>query len=206
MGYSIVRKVKVLKTVGVDCEGLKKLQGITQEVIIKKEDKRFNIQQNISFFNDVEYRKHRLSLIKLNEHAEKKPSKRFAKVQSKQIHWEWIVDRYLTKENVAETATGSRIRWKQEDFFNTVQCRGFAIRHDFNRAFNSQTIRMYLIFIAYAISSLLTYSTMGQSLLSRGYTITFLMEQMLHDLIYLTDLVLSESHHLIQLRFARGPP
>ncbi len=206
MGYSIVKKIKILKTIGQDCEGLKKLQATTQEVLVKKENKRFNIQQSISFFNDVEFREHNLSIIQLDEQVEKKPSKRFAKVLSKRSHWEWIVHERLAKENVSEIAAKSRIRWKQEDLFNTLQCRGFAIRHDFNRAFTSQSIRVYLILIAFAICSILTYSKMGQAILSQRYTTTFMMKQMLNDLIYLTDTVLEESHNPIQLRFAKDPP
>jgi hypothetical protein len=206
MGYSIVRKAKVLKTVGADCKGLKKIQTRFQEVMIKKEDRRFDIQQKICFFNDIEYRDHRLSIIQLEEHAEKKPSKRFAKMQSKQTHWEWIVHQTLTKENVGMVATGSRIRWKQEDLFNSLQCRGFAVHHDFNRAPTSQSVRLYLILIAYAISSILNYSTIGRALSSQRYTLTFIMKQMLNDLIYLADIVLTESHNPIQLRFGKDPP
>lgn len=206
MGYSIVKKIKVLKTVGADCKGLKRLQGVAQELIIKKEDKRFKIQQNIHFFNDVEYREHGLSVVQLDEYAEKKESKRFAKVLSKQTHWEWIVHKRLSKENVGVITDGSRIRWKQEDLFNTLQCRGFAIHHDFNRAFTSQSARIYLILIAFAICSILTYSKIGQTILSKGYTVTFMMEQMLNDLIYLTETALDESHNPIQLRFAKDPP
>ncbi|MDR3623996.1 MAG: hypothetical protein P4L16_02515, partial [Chlamydiales bacterium] len=44
-------------------------------------------------------------------------------------------------------ATRSRIRWKEEDLFNDLQCRGFAIRHDFNRAPVAQSVRIYLILI-----------------------------------------------------------
>jgi len=174
-------------------------------LIVKKEDKRFNIWQKIHFFNDVDYREHNLSIIKLDELAVKKPSKRFAKVLSKETHWEWIVSKRIIRENVGEIATESRIRWKQEDFFNTLQNRGFGIRHDFNRASASQTIRTYLILIASAISSILAYSTIGQAILSRGYTSTFIMEQILNDLIYLTDIVMDESHNAIQLRFAKHP-
>ena len=206
MGYSIVRKAKVLKTVGADCEGLKKIQATFQEVNIKKEHDRFDIQQKICFFNDVEYRDHSLSIIQLDEHAEKKPSKRFAKIQSKQTHWEWIVHQPLTKENVGVVATGSRIRWKQEDLFNSLQCRGFAVHHDFNRAPTSQSVRLYLILIAYAISAIVAGSTTGRVILSRGHTLIFTMKQMLTDLIYLADTVLIESHNPIQLRFAKDPP
>lgn len=206
MGYSIVRKAKVLKTVGADCEGLKKIESAFQEVTVNKEDKRFDIHQKICFFNEVQYRDHNLSIIQLDEHAQKKPSKRFAKKQLIDTHWEWIVSQFLTKENVGKVATASRIRWKQEDLFNSLQCRGFTVRHDFNRAPTSQTVRLYLILIAFSISSILAYSTIGRAILSRGHTLIFIMKQMLNDLIYLNETILFESHNPIQLRFAKDPP
>ncbi len=201
MGYSIVRKVKMIKTVGEDCEGLKSL---TPPLQINKENKRFNVQQTIYFFNDVAYRQHKLSIIQLNEHAEKKPSKRFAKIFVKDTHWEWIVSQTLDKGNVPAISTQSRLRWNEEDLFNSLQCRGFAIRHDFSRAPTSQLIWSYLALIAYAISSILIHSSLGKLILSKGYTICFLMEQMLNDLIYLPDVFVCGE--LIQLRFGKDPP
>lgn len=203
MGYSIVRKAKVLKTVGEDCDGLLKFSHPTQ---IAKEAKRFKIKQSYRFFNNVAYRGHSLSIIRLEEHTEKKLSKRFAKVQSKDVHWEWIVHHKLTHENVAIIGEQSRIRWKQENLFNDLQHRGFAICHDFNRAPNSQSIRIYLILIAYAITSILTYSRFGQTILAKGYTISFIMKQMLLDLIYLNFDILFEGYNPIQLRFGKDPP
>ena len=203
MGYSIVKKVKVLKTVGEDCKGLKEL---SLPVEVDKESKRFDIHQTINYFNDVAYRGHKLSVIQLDEKSEKKPSKRFAKVTSKQTHWEWIVHQTLTKDNVAKIAKGSRIRWKQEDCFNTLQCRGFAIRHDFNRGSNAQIIRLYLTLIAFAISSIFAYSDLGRSiLLNKRYTLMFTMRQMLTDIIYLNETIF-ECAEPVQLRFAKDPP
>lgn len=202
MGYSIVRKAKVLKTVGEDCQGLKKFLAPIQVV---KEGKCFKVQQTLCFFNDVAYREHKLSIIQVDEQAEKKPSKRFAKVLSKKTHWEWVVHQRLNHENVSAIATGSRIRWKQEDLFNTLQCRGFAIQHDFNRAPTSQSVRTYLILLAYAITSILTYSTLGKAILAKGYTISFIMEQMFQDLLYLTEDQLFNRYNPSQLRFARPP-
>jgi hypothetical protein len=90
--------------------------------------------------------------------------------------------------------------------FNDLQCRGFAIRHDFNRAPAAQTIRTYLIHIAYAITSILTHSALGQAILSMGYTISFMMEQMLTDLIYISQITLFKGKDPIQLRFGKDPP
>ena len=203
MGYSIVRKAKVLKTVGEDCDGL---QQYVVPVNVDKDTRRFNVHQKIHFFNQVAYRGHSLSVIRLDEEAVKKPSKRFAKVQSKKTHWEWIVHQRLTRGNVASVAARSRDRWKQEDGFNTLQHRGLAITHDFNRAPTAQTIRIYLILIAYAISEVLIHSQLGRYILSKGYTIIFMMKKMLQDLIYLTDYDLFNGYMPFQLRFAKDPP
>lgn len=62
MGYSIVRKAKVLKTIGEDCDGLLKFSHPTQ---ITKDTKRFKITQSYQFFNEVTYRDHSLSVIRL---------------------------------------------------------------------------------------------------------------------------------------------
>lgn len=203
LGYSIVKKAKVLKTVGEDCEGLKMF---SHPLKISTKDTRFKIQQTIQFFNDVPYRGHNLHIIQLDEESEKKPSKRFAKIQSKKSHWEWMVHQNLNSTNTPAIAMRSRIRWNQENMFNDLQCRGFAIHHDFNRAPTAQSVRMYLTLMAYAICSILTYSTLGRSILSKGCTIVFMMEQMLADLIYVSEEVLFKWNDPRQLRFARGPP
>lgn len=203
MGYSIVRKIKVLKTVGEDCEGLK---AISRPLTITKDTKRFKVSQSIYFFNDVLFRGHHLHVIQVDEVAEKKPSRRFAKILSKKTHWEWLVHQELTRKNTPAIATGSRIRWKQENMFNDLQHRGFAICHDFNRAPSAQSVRMYLILIAYAICSILMYSTLGQSILRQRYTVRFVMEEMLNDLIYISASILFSLNDPKQLRFGKDPP
>jgi hypothetical protein len=160
----------------------------------------------IEVFNDMPYRDYHLSLIKLQETAKKKPSKRFAKLTSKETHWEWIVHQCLNQTNVVKIASQSRIRWKQEEMFGDLQHRGFAICHDFNRAPTAQLVRTYLILIACAISSILCYSRLGKSILSRGLTVIFMMEQMLTDLIYVSEEVLFQRQETGQFRWSTGPP
>ncbi|HEX4838897.1 MAG TPA: hypothetical protein VFU89_00465 [Rhabdochlamydiaceae bacterium] len=196
--YSIVRKATVLKTVGEDCQGLKIA---SSPLKIDKENKRFNIHQVIHFFNDIPFKKHSLHVVELEETAQKKPSKRFAKVQFKKTHWEWLVHQNLNNANAAAVASNSRIRWKEENLFNDLQHREFAICHDFNRAPTAQSIRSFLILIAYAISSILTHSSLGRSILSEGHTITFIMKQMLTDLIYISETTLFHCRDPTQLRF-----
>jgi len=203
MGYSIVRKAKVLKTVGEDCEGLEKFCPSVENHI---EAGRFKIHQTIHFFNDIAYRGHKLSLVKLDESAEKKPSKRQAKVISKNSHWEWIIQQRLDSNNAREVATSSRIRWKQEEMFNDLQHHGFGICHDFNRAPTAQLIRTFLILIAYAITSILLHTKLGQAILTKRMTVTFMMERMFTDIIYIPAAILFNGKDPGQFRWATGPP
>jgi hypothetical protein len=197
MGYSIVKKTTVLTSVGSDCDGLKLL---SKPVLCSSSNKRFNINQMIYFFNDVAYRGHNLSVIQLDEEAIKKNSKRFAKITSRSTHWEWIVSDRLNRKNVGPISDRSRLRWKEEDFFNTAERRGFYMNHDFCRAPNSQTIWLYLILLAMAICSILEHSTLN--MIFKKTTISFVMRQMLNDLIYVKDCVLYECSFPKQLRFA----
>lgn len=203
MGYAIVQKKTVLKTVNEDCEGLKPLIEPLNRI---KVNGRFEVAQKIQFFNDVIYKGHHLNIIHLDEEQRKRPSKRFAKVLSKKTHWQWIVHQTLNKYNVAAVADESRFRWKEEDLFNSLQKRGFAIEHDFNRLPKIQTIRTYLILIAFALTSILTSSCLGIYIFSKK-SIRFTMEQMLNDLIYIDHSILFDCPYPIQLRFGcKDPP
>ena len=203
MGYSIVQKKTVLTTVGADCEGLKALIEPVNHITVAEH---FDVDQKIYFFNDVVYKGHDLSIIHLNEIQHKRPSKRFAKVKSKTSYWEWIVHQKLNKYNVVEVAKESRLRWKGEDLFNTLEERGFAIRHDFNRLPKAQSIRIYLILIAFALTSILKSSYLGQYIFAKK-SIRFTMSQMLDDLIYLNYSDLFDCNYPIQLRFGgKDPP
>ena len=64
MNYSIVRKAKVLKTVGEDCRGLERF---CKPVQVDNEDEHFKIRQIIRFFNDIAFKKHNLSLIEFTQ-------------------------------------------------------------------------------------------------------------------------------------------
>ena len=203
MGYAIVQKKTVLTTVENDCEGLKSLIEPVNRIKI---DGHFNVTQKIYFFNEVIYKRHHLNIIHLDEEQQKRPSKRFAKIQSKKTHWQWIVHKNLSKYNISKIVDESRLRWKQEDLFNSLQKRGFAIEHDFNRLPKIQTIRIYLILIAFALTSILTNSRLGIYIFSKK-SIRFTMEQMLDDLVYIDHRVIFDCPYPIQFRFGgKDPP
>jgi hypothetical protein len=167
------------------------------------EDQQFRIYQTIHFFNDLPYKQHKLNVIQLNEEAIKKPSKRFAKITSKTSHWQWIISQRVAKANVVSQSNQCRLRWYEEDFFNTAENRGFNMNHDFSRAPRSQIIWMYLILIAMALCTILEYSSLNP--IFNKNTVRHVMEEMLRDLIYLNESLLFDCTFPRQLRFQKPP-
>lgn len=181
--YQIVRKEGSFSSLNEEVEGLKcspEAPLIVHQFAIK----RFKVYQSIQFFNDLipSCSTHRLNILEVEEVSQKKPSKRFAKVHQKKSHWQWIVHSTLNVSNAVTQATRARHRWKEEDLGNTLKNRGFNLKHDFSRHPQAQSIWLYLMFIAFALTSLFLLSEIGHCS-RKKYTITFLMEQMLKDLL-----------------------
>ena len=201
ISFSIVKKPKVLKTVGEDCEGLRKL---IKPISRTYSNNRFDVVQSIQFFNDIAYRSHKLSVIQVDEKATKKPSKRFAKVHIKESRWEWIESTEVTAENATKKADGNRLRWYEEDLFNTAENRGFNMQHDFGRAPKVQTIWLYFILIAMTLTALLEYSSLGR--IFNKKSLKFVMKQMLEHLLYLNEIKIFSDNFPGQLRFGAPEP
>jgi len=162
---------------------------------------RFDLTQMAYFTNHIPYHNHFLNAIEFNEHAEKKPSKRFAKVNEKVIHYQWIVNKKIDKTNLFALIEEARSRWQEEDLMNTLKNRGFHIKHDYSRHPSCQTIWKILTFIAFSITSIFLLSDVGIKA-RKGATICFLMKQMLQDLSYLSYETIFLCTYPRQLRFS----
>ena len=179
--YEIVRKESNFSSLNSEIQGLQLLRYQSSD-IHKLATKRFEVYQSLQFFNDLTVGSRTLNILDLQEVCQKKPSKRFAKVQHKQSHWQWIVASALSEYNAASLAKRGRYRWKEENLGNTLKNRGFNLKHDFSRHPNSQSIWLYLQFIAYALTSIFLLSEIAYHC-RKKFTIQFLMEQMLEDLL-----------------------
>lgn len=182
--YEIVRKAGNFSSLNEEIEGLKRSSD-TPLIIHQFATKRFVVHQSIQFFNALTPSSvsQSLNLLEVDELAQKKPSKRFAKVNQKQSHWQWIVYSTLDASNVVKYAAEARNRWKEEDMGNTLKNRGFNLKHDFSRHPQSQSIWLFLMFIAFGLTSLFLLSEIGFHS-RKKYTIIFLMRQMLTDLLH----------------------
>lgn len=194
--FSIV--LKRLTSVQKEFEGL--TQGMTAK-IHSFASKRFFITQTALFANQIPYHDHELNILEFHEYAQKKTTKRFAKVHQKQVHYQWIVSKTIEEANIFYQAQEGRFRWWGEDLFQSLKKRGFYLEHDYSRHPNSQGIWLYLTLIAFALTSILQLSDLG--ILSRkGATTRYWMEQMLQDLFYLSYENIFLISYPKQLRFS----
>jgi len=158
LGYMITRKSGSLQSLNDNIEGLKKLQSPETR---QYQERRWNKEQTAYIFSDLSHQGHNFTLIDLNEKWTKRPSKRFAKVCEKSSHWQWIVNQSVRVDLIFQTIYQARLRWSQENFFNALVNRGFNLGHDFSRSPHSHTIWHLLMFIAFALSTLMQLSSLG---------------------------------------------
>jgi hypothetical protein len=195
--YIIVRKSGSLRSLNSNIEGLKKLESPQER---QYREGRWNKEQIAFCFSDLSHKEHAFTLIDLEERCTKLPSKRFAKVTEKHSHWQWITNVAFKVDQIFHVAHKGRLRWYHEDFFNSLECRGFNFKHDFSRSANSQTIWRLLTFIAFALSSLMQFSLVGY-LSRKGCAIINWIEAIFGELCYLSPDLLFTSPLPKQLRF-----
>jgi hypothetical protein len=197
LGYMIVRKSGSLKSLNSNIEGLKKLESPEK---MQFKSGRWNKEQTAYAFSDLSHKTHVFTLIDLEERCTKLPSKRFAKITEKSSHWQWITNLSVKTDQVFHSVHKGRLRWTQEDFFNTLEIRGFNFRHDFSRSPRSQTIWRLLTLIAFALSSLMQLSLVGH-LSRRGCAIINWIKAIFGELCYLPPDQIFISPLPKQLRF-----
>lgn len=151
MEFAIVRKNGSMKTVGEDCDGLEKMAehkttGQVEENSVEGEKK---IKRSFRFFNEIDYQDMKLNVLRFEERVFDKNG-----IQISYVFWEWLVSWKITKKNASHTAFRSRMRWLEEDLFNTLKNRGFSIKHDYSRDSSAQVIWAILIMLAFLITEL----------------------------------------------------
>lgn len=155
--YLIVRKEGSLKHLN-DVKSLKTLLKPQKRLFDKG---RWQVAQTAYLLEGFSHRGHPFQVIDLQEQCTKLTSKRFAKVNEKSSHWQWMLNGTFFKAHLFKKADEARYRWYQEDLFNTFKNRGFFVKHDMSRSPHSQTIWKHLMLIAYALSLLMDLSRIG---------------------------------------------
>lgn len=197
VNYMIVRKSGSLRSLNSNILGLKKLQ-LPQKRMFSEGG--WNKEQTAYLFSDLSHQGYAFTLIDLEEKCTKLPSKRFAKVTEKSSHWQWITNLAARVDQVFQAAHRARLRWTHEDFFNSLKNRGFNLRHDFSRSPHSQTVWHFLMFIAFALSTLMQLSLLGY-LSRKGCAIINWIQVILGELCHLPARLLWKDPLPKQLRF-----
>jgi hypothetical protein len=198
MGYAIVLKKLAIS------KKLEKSNKLQKKVEVVFRNGRFNICQNLKFCKAA-HGSLLLNVVDLQEMARKRPSNRFSLIHLKKVHWQWIVHQTLTQDNVRHICSEARLRWRGEDLFNTLKNRGFHATHDFSSNFQAGSIWLFLMMIAFALSSLILYSHLGILARKKGCSIRFFMQQMMQDLLYLSPSLIFDYPYPKQLRFSLIP-
>lgn len=175
--YIITRKDGSLKTLSSDIEGLKKIIKPIQKTSVKGN---WRIERIAFLFPGLSHRGHNFDVTELEEKSFKLDTKRFAKVNKKESHWQWIHSKKVG--NIFEAIQNARGRWNEEDLFNTAENRGFNIGHDFSRAPSSQLIWTTVLYIAMALSNVITLSREGY-LSRKSVSITIWIEHIFATLV-----------------------
>jgi hypothetical protein len=147
--YAIVRKKGSMSSVGKDCDGLLNLPEYENSHTTKlnfTEPNGTRVHQKVTYFNNIEYQERKINLLRFYE-CVITPDGR------EQITYgEWIVSWKVTKKNGLRSAERGRLRWNEEDMFNTLENRGYEIEHDYSRNYRAQMVWVMLIMLALFIN------------------------------------------------------
>ncbi|HOX11204.1 MAG TPA: transposase [Candidatus Moranbacteria bacterium] len=139
--YFITLRSGSLKTVHSDYEGL---------ISLKPENYKKNGEQDIYWMNDMDYRGHKISILKCIEPDKKNPSK-------KNIFM-YITNFTITSDNVVELLNdGARLRWKIENENFNFEKNDLNFKHLYSRDYEVIKSLFYLMQIAHLIFLVFIY-------------------------------------------------
>ena len=205
--YAIVRKKGSMPSVGKDCDGLLKLPGYENSHSVERNSTSPNgekMYRKMTYFNKIDYQEKKINLLRFYE-VTKSP-----KGKERVVYWEWIVSWKVTKRNGLHSAERGRLRWHEEDLFNTVENRGYAIEHDYSRDYHAQKVWVLLIMIALFINECFAHTrTMMKR--RKNLSIKAFLKNIFSELRYLPfEAIFTASvlQRRIQFRywFDTGPP
>lgn len=179
--YYIVRENGSMKTVGEDCNGLMKFPDHMKNnhLFERFHDGKGNfIERTYNFFNNIDYHGKKINIIRFEEMRHSCSKSGEAEVEI--TCWEWIVKEEITKKNVVKKSARARLRWEEEDQFNTAECRGFNMRHDYSRNPAAQMVWVVMLNIAIALEHLFIYNTASVKLRKKMPIMKF-MEDLFHE-------------------------
>lgn len=156
-GYIIVRKDGCLTTLAVDCNGQSKLPNHKKNCTktFRGTVDGWKIERRYTWFNSASLDTSTTKKIstKTNEGDHLTTNVlRFFEIrtsgeETKSYKCEWLFSWMLSAKNCQTAAYHARLRWEEEDLFNSLKNRGYSLKHDFSRnpnsCFNWQGIALF---------------------------------------------------------------
>jgi hypothetical protein len=162
--YAIVRKEACLPSLGKDCDGLARLPNHQKDhtkITVHVEGK-WKITRNYEWFNNMDLGvdkdkpiiTHVLRFLETRE----KTNQRTEKKEIERYKGEWLYSEKLFFRTCEPAARKARLRWEEEDLFNSQKNREFNYKHDYSRHPRSFIIWQALSFFAFGIFELFRFS------------------------------------------------
>ncbi|MEI6242210.1 MAG: hypothetical protein WCP39_02255 [Chlamydiota bacterium] len=161
--YAIVRKEACLSSLAKDCDGLAQLpdhqKDHTKKTVHKEE--KWEITRTYEWFNDMDLGDKDKSIItnvlRFSETREK-TNRRTGEKEKKHYKGEWLFSEKLSSRTCELASRKARLRWEEEDLFNSQKNREFNYKHDYSRDPRSFVIWQALSFFAFGIFELFRFS------------------------------------------------
>jgi hypothetical protein len=156
MEYFIVRKKGSLKLLGEDCEGLSKDKNHKKNCRYKLSFKEKNreISQEFEWFNKVELSDGtKVNVLTLFEKEFNQDGKVI-----REYYCEWLSSKLISAVSCVDFSERARLRWEEEDVFNTLKNRGFCLKHDFSRSPESMMCWQAMMFLSFGLIELFRFS------------------------------------------------
>jgi len=204
--YFIVREDGSMKTVGEDCDGLMELSNHKEKnhlVECFHDGKGNTIERTYDFFNDIDYHGRKINIIRFEEVRDR--CSKSGEPEIEITRWEWIVKEKITRKNVAKKSARARLRWEEEDQFNTAECRGFNMRHDYSRNPTAQMAWVVILNIAIGLEHLFIYTTTAVKLRKKMSIMKF-MADLFHEIRFYCKNKIDEAVNYVkntQFRFSQ---
>lgn len=208
-GYIIVRKDGCLTTVGSDCNGQAKLADHKSRTkVVRGRIKGWTIEQKYEWFNAISLETSTTKKIGTKEEIDTELSTNILRLfesrtnggETKSYKCEWLFSQRLSAKNCQRAASHARLRWEEEDLFNSLKNRGYNLKHDFSRnpysCFNWQGIALF----AFGIFELFRFS---ETVKRRGaWPEVMLAEKLQAQLLQRpTEELFSERHLKVMVQF-----
>lgn len=142
-------------------------------------EKEISWRGHMIFFNDIDYQDIKINIIRFQE---KRINQKLNTIET--TSWEWISKERITKKNVAKLSARARLRWEEEDQFNTAECRGFNMRHDYSRNPAAQMVWVVFLNLAIGLEHLFIYTTTSVRLRNK-MSIRDYMADLFHEIRFI---------------------